>query len=105
MPTQQEAPLKGLALHDALVEKFRAIPNAEGRLDCGEQKLAGQEHASRDKLREDISESRIAFPHPGCPFVLLLFKPQTVQLSSAWAFSMGLMASEWPDGLGCLGNC
>ncbi|CDI85654.1 glycolipid transfer protein, putative [Eimeria praecox] len=33
-----EEPLKGLALYHALLEKFRAVPDAEGRLDC--EKLA-----------------------------------------------------------------
>lgn len=30
-----EEPLKGLALYHALLEKFRAASNAEGKLDCG----------------------------------------------------------------------
>lgn len=38
MPAAQELPLKGPALHRALLEKFRAVPTAEGGLNC--EKLA-----------------------------------------------------------------
>lgn len=29
-------PLKGTALYNTILERFRAVPDAEGRLDCGE---------------------------------------------------------------------
>lgn len=38
MQKPEEPPLRGLALHQALLDKFRSVPNAEGRLDC--EKLA-----------------------------------------------------------------
>ncbi|OEH79038.1 glycolipid transfer protein [Cyclospora cayetanensis] len=38
MPTVQEEPLKGAALYNALLEKFRAVPDQQGKLDC--EKLA-----------------------------------------------------------------
>ena len=36
MADAREEPLKGLPLYNLLLEKFRAVPDAEGRLDCGE---------------------------------------------------------------------
>lgn len=36
MSDVQGEPLKGTALYNAILERFRAVPDAEGRLDCGE---------------------------------------------------------------------